>query len=342
MERVSQLILRNAERLSQGNILLINPPRDSCFSQLAESGRQVCVFTQDFGDYKWLQNSGADASFGIFPAPDSQTKHIILIQARERERLLMMLHALATAMPAAAKLWLAGENRSGIKSSGKRLSVYFENIRKTDNARHCSLFEADKPRPAKPFKLSDYEKHWSVSTAAGNIDIVSLPGTFAHGNLDKGSELLLDALGELAPSGRVLDFACGSGVIGLSLLCLNPEIELTMLDTSALAIESTRRSLHRNDRQATVVASDGLSELNGKYDWIISNPPFHRGIENELGIARNFFGDAGQFLQKTGKLLLVCNHHLPYPAWLKAYFSKVEIVKASRGFKVIMASGIRR
>jgi 16S rRNA (guanine1207-N2)-methyltransferase len=140
----------------------------------------------------------------------------------------------------------------------------------------------------------------------------------------------------------VLDFACGSGVIGLSLLCLNPEIELTMLDTSALAIESTRRSLLRNDRQATVVASDGLSELNGKYDWIISNPPFHRGIENELGIARNFFGDAGQFLQKTGKLLLVCNHHLPYPAWLKAFFSKVEIVKASRGFKVIMASGIRR
>ena len=342
MERVSQLILRNAERLNQGNILLINPPRDSCYSQLAENGYKVSIFTQDFGDWKWLQDSGADAQFGTFPSVSPQTDHIILIQARERERLLMMLHALATAMPAAAGLWLVGENRSGIKSSGKRLSLYFENVCKSDNARHCALFSADQPRPVETFSLSDYEKPWSVSTAAGNMDIISLPGTFAHGNLDKGSELLLDTLLELAPSGRVLDFACGSGVIGLSLLGLNPEIDLTMLDTSALAIESTRRSLAKNHQQATVVASDGLAELTGKYDWIISNPPFHRGVENDPGIAHDFFSEAGHFLQKEGKILLVCNQHLPYPAWLKAYFTKVETVRAKRGFKVILASGIRR
>ena len=172
--------------------------------------------------------------------------------------------------------------------------------------------------------------------------MISLPGTFAHGSLDKGSELLLDTAAELKPSGRVLDFACGNGVIGLSLLSLDPTLDMTMLDTSALALESARLSLRCNGREATLVASDGLSELNGQFNWIISNPPFHRGVENELDIAHKFFSEAGHFMQKTGRILLVCNHHLPYPAWLQADFTHVETIKANRAFKVILASGNRR
>jgi 16S rRNA (guanine1207-N2)-methyltransferase len=341
MERISQIILRNADRIGSGKTLLINPPRDACFSRLAETGRAVGVFTQDFGDVNWLQASGAEASFGIIPPTDQALENIILVQPRERERLLMMLHALGAGMQAGAKLWLAGENRSGIKSSAKRLSLHFDTVTKVDNARHCTLFKASQPRLAQPFRLADYEKHWTVSAGEREIDLISLPGTFAHGNLDQGTSLLLQTLEELAPAGRVLDFACGSGAIGLALLSRDGALELTMLDISALAIESTRRSLRANDREATVQASDGLAELQGRYDWIISNPPFHRGIENDLEIARKFFGDARNYLEKTGKMLLVCNHHLPYPAWLRADFTHVKTIKTNRAFKVILASGIR-
>jgi len=342
MERVSQLILRNAGRLNSGHILLINPPRDACFSRLTEQGCKLHIFTQDFGDYKWLQASGADVDFGTIAIPDVQIDHIILIQPRERERLLMMLHALSAHMPSGAKLWLVGENRSGIKSCAKRLGQYFESVVKSDSARHCSLLEAGQPRPCKPFCLSDYEKSWPASTQAGKVEIISLPGTFAHGSLDRGSELLLTTLHELAPSGRVLDFACGNGVLGLSLFRIDPGVDLTMLDTSALALESTRLSLLRNGAEATILASDGLSELNGQFDWIISNPPFHKGIRNDLDIAHDFFYEAGHSLKKKGKILLVCNHHLPYPAWLKIYYSRVETIRASRNFKVVLASGKRR
>ncbi len=342
MERVSQLILRNAGRLGGGKILLINPPRDSCFSRLVDLGCTVRIFTQDFGDFKWLQASGAEIRFGTIPVIDSQFDHIVFIQPRERERLLMMLHALSSGMSAGTKLWLAGENRTGIKSCAKRLSLYFETVAKTDSARHCALLEACKPLPCEPFDLAAYEKSWPVSSRAGDLSIVSLPGTFAHGSLDKGSELLLDTAAELKPSGRVLDFACGNGVIGLSLLVLDPALEMTMLETSALALESARLSLRCNEREATLVASDGLSELNGQFNWIISNPPFHRGVRNELDIAHKFFSDAGHFMQKTGKILLVCNHHLPYPAWLQTYFTRIEIMRADRKYKVIQASGKRR
>lgn len=342
MERVSQLILRNAEWLRAGRVLLINPPRDSCFSSLSHDLRQVSVFTQDFADYSYLSASGAKSEFGLIPSADSAAQDIVLILPRERERLEMLLHALSASMPAQSILWLAGENRAGIKSSAKRLSPYFQSVAKVDSARHGTLYRASNPIPPNPFDLERYKKTWPLKTAGAKINIVSLPGTFAHGKLDPGTRLLLDALQDLKPAGSVLDFACGNGVIGLYLLSLESAVRLTFLDVSALALESARCSLRANGMEATVLASDGLSQLEGSFDWIISNPPFHRGIRNDLDVARNFFADAGNFLKETGKILLVCNHHLPYPAWLRDYFSQVEVVRIGWGFKVVLAAAIRR
>ena len=339
MERVSQLILRNQELFRTGQILLINPPRDTCFARLTEGNRKVSLFSQDFGDYSWLKSSGADAEFGLIPALASKPQDVVLILPRERARLDMMLHALASSMAPESVLWLAGENRSGIKSSTKRLSPYFQSVSRVDNARHCTLLKACNPSPPDQFELERYKKIWPLAFAGKEFIIISLPGTFAHGKLDKGTSLLLDALDQLKPSGSILDFACGSSVIGLYLLGTNPAAKLTLLDVSALALESTRRSLAANDMEATVLASDGLSNLDGSFDWIISNPPFHRGIRNDLDIARKFFANSGDFLTETGKILLVCNHHLPYPAWLKEYFARVEVVRHNREFKVIQASG---
>jgi 16S rRNA (guanine1207-N2)-methyltransferase len=342
MERVSQLILRNAKLLRTGQVLLINPPRDSCFSSLSQDKRQVSVFSQDFGNYNYLSSSGAKAEFELIPSVESNAQDIVLILPRERERLDMLLHALASSMPPQSILWLAGENRSGIKSSANRLGRYFQSVSKVDNARHGTLFRACSPAPQNPFSLDGYKKTWPLTFSGTQIKIVSLPGTFAHGKPDKGTLLLLDCLEELKPAESVLDFACGNGVIGLSLLSIHHAARLTFLDVSALALESARSSLRLNGMDATVLASDGLSHLKGSFDWIISNPPFHRGIRNDLDIARNFFADAGKFLTESGRILLVCNNHLPYPAWLRNHFTQVEVVRSDWGFKVILATGIRR
>ena len=155
MEHVSPLILRNAERLNTGQVLLINPLRDSCFSRLSQDKRQVSIFSQDFGDYNYLTSSGANAEFGLIPSVASTAQDLVLILPRERERLEMLLHTLASSMPPQSILWLAGENLSGIKSSAKRLSPYFQSVSKVDSARHCTLFRAGSPTPPNPFDLED-------------------------------------------------------------------------------------------------------------------------------------------------------------------------------------------
>lgn len=337
MDRVSEILRRNGDALGDGPVHLLNPPRDTLPVEFCRE-RPLRISSQDIGDFGWFEAAGLPARFELIPQPGDHGLNTVLVLPREKRRLEMMLHAVANDLPADGRLWLVGENRAGIKSSKKYLQRRFGQVRKVDSARHCCLFEAQAPLPGEPFQLADYEEHWQHRFAGKELQMVSLPGVFAHGRLDKGSSLLLEALETVRPAGRILDFACGSGVLGLSLLAREPQNELTLLDSSALAIESARRSLAANGMKASLLPSDGLCEVNEKYDWIISNPPFHRGIANDLDIAADFFRKAGTFLREKGRILVVFNRHLPYLAWLKDEFDDVQELVGTTEFSVVQIS----
>jgi len=338
VEPVSQLILRNEARIPSGPVVLVNPPRDALLRELERSDRPVRASTQDFGDFRWLMAAGADARFEAIPTFGPGECSVILCLPREKDRLDMLLHAIAAQLAPQAGLWLVGENHGGIKSSARHLRRHFGLVATVANARHCGLLEAAGLLETQPFHLDDYAVEWVVSFASKTIRLCSLPGVFAHGRLDPGTRLLLDTLEDIRPGGRVLDFACGSGVIGLAVLSGSSRAELTLLDSSALALESSRRSLAINSAGAELLPSDGLSELTGRFDWIVSNPPFHRGIRNDLSVAEEFFHRAGTFLTERGKIVVVFNRHLPYFRWLQTAFDRVERLVGSGEFAVIQAS----
>jgi 16S rRNA (guanine1207-N2)-methyltransferase len=396
MERTSELILRNAAALPAGALLLFNPPHDGLFRELV-AHRRVRVVTQDFGDYEWLRQSGADARFGLLPwssaessiiasaessiipaAEPESMNHVILFLPREKERLDLLLHAIAGRLPAGGELWLAGENHAGIKSAGKRLETRFTAVAKIDSARHCGLFRAGGARPGVAFRLEDYRQQWELDLPGGALKITSLPGVFAHGRLDGGTALLLRFLAQqgerLRIAGRVLDFGCGAGVIGLALLCTHPELHLTLLDSNAAALISATWSLAANGfpsafapspvipanvlppspvipanaqhsrgiQPVELLPADGLPATGPSLDWIISNPPFHRGVATDLSVARRFFERAATRLANTGRMLLVCNRHLPYEHWLGEHFAVVEKPLTDRDFKLLLAARSRR
>jgi len=338
VEAVSQVILRNESRLAAGPVLLINPPRDGLAVQLAREGRSVRCLTQDFGDFRWLESAGADVAFGVSPQPERNERTIILRLPREKDLLGLLLHAIADRMDPAAALWLVGENRAGIKSAPRHVRKYFEGVTVLDSARHCGLLEAVGATVDLPFDPADYAVGWSIGYAGREIHLRSLPGVFAHGRLDRGTALLLEVLDSLKPGARILDFACGCGIVGAALLATNESARVTLLDSSALAIESSRMTLAANGLHAKVLPSDGLNELEASYDWIISNPPFHRGIANDLDVAAEFFRRAGTFLAENGKIVVVFNRHLPYIRWLQSAYDRVDRLAENEEYTVLQAA----
>lgn len=341
MEQVSEVILRQLPQLAPGVVHLVNPPADGLFRKLLADDREPAISTGSRGDFKRLLAMGANVRFEAFPQLVEPADCIILVLPREKQKLAMLLHAVSGHLAHGGRLWLVGANRSGIKSSPTVLKRFFKNVVKKDSARHCSLFEAWDTQALAPFNPGDYESRWPLQTAARSLEMVSLPGVFAHGRLDPGTGLLLSVVQDLKPSGRILDFASGCGVIGLSILAASDKARLTLLDDSALAIESGARSLQANGLAARLVPSDGLSEAEGEFDWIVSNPPFHRGVDNDFDIAASFFRDAGTFLSEKGRIVIVFNRHLPYTGWLRNHFKSVNCLAQNRAFIVIQASNAK-
>lgn len=337
MENTSQVILRNVERLAEGPVLLLNPPDDMLARHLSSQGHTVRASTSSHKVHTVLARIGIESTFEAAPEPGIDIRTIILTLPREKDLLRMWLDACAARLPEDAILWLAGENRAGIKSAATHLDQRFGHVLKLDSARHCSLLEARQALPCGAFDLDRYEQHWTAAFAGEKIQVVSLPGVFSHGRLDQGTALLLDTLQGLAPAGRILDFASGSGVIAAS-VARSGYAELTLLDDSALAIESGRRTLKLNGIEAVSLPSDGFTELGGRFDWILSNPPFHRGIRDDLNVARRFFAHAGTFLAERGKICVVFNQHLPYAGWMREYFQNIEPLARGGGFNVIQVS----
>jgi len=335
MEAVSEVILRNERRLPEGPLLLVNPARDTMARQLQREGRSARCLTQDFGDYRWLQSTHADVTFGAMPVPDCADRAIILRLPREKELLNMVLHAVAERMAPAAILWLVGENRAGIKSAPRHMRHYFQRVTVVDNARHCGLLEASGPAAIQPFDLDQYMLSWTTHYAGREIQLRSLPGVFAHGRLDRGSALLLEVLERIrSGSGRKDGFWILPAAAGLSgppcsaatnqrnSHCLTlPRWHSNPAGRPSPRMACALRYCHRTGWPNSTAATTGSS-----------------GVASDLEVAAGFFRRAGTFLAENGRIVIVFNRHLPYFRWLKDSFEHVERLAESEEFTVIQAN----
>ena len=94
-------------------------------------------------------------------------------------------------------------------------------------------------------------------------------------------ENVLDFIGKQFKNGaKVIDLGCGSGVIGITLVKKNPQLEVTCLDISDDALKQTKENSKLLDVQINVVKGDMLEGINEKYDIIVSNPPYIREDED--------------------------------------------------------------
>ena len=339
MSPVGQLLLRNLSGIRpESKLLWINPSADQAWHAVAGHAPKLSLFSQDYPSWIWLEAAGAKAEFGAFPVAASGTPdHLILTLPRSKQKLEMMLNCGRSLLPKNGSLWLAGENRTGIKSSPKYLEQWFGRVQKLDSARHCSLYEALEPLTQSPFSATDYQCEWRLEHDDFNLNIHSWPGVFAHGKLDDGTRLLLDQLSALRIKGRVLDFGCGSGVIAACLGVLCPEIDITMIDSDALALRSATQTIKANQIDAQIFPSSGLNKLQQRFDLIVTNPPFHHDDRTDVTLSMQLLQPVRNFLNPHGQLLMVVNRHIPYRKWLDRVFGRHEVLASNLKFQVLHA-----
>jgi len=340
MHAVSQIIERNLHRLEfSESALWMNPEKDGGCLKVKLNCSKLKLFSQDFGTCSYLQQTGADVEFAAFPRADGEKYQWIIVNLpRQKALLRMMLDCAAGLLTDGGVLWLAGENRAGIKSADKLLKLYFGRVRKLDNARHCTLYEAGDALIQKAFNPHNYRQEWALNCQGDGIDVISYPGVFAHGRIDAGSALLLDTLAEMNLEGDVLDFACGAGVIGACIAARHTQTSVTLLDTNALALWSCKETLAANQLNGCVLASDGLSELQSSFDIVVTNPPIHAGVKTDNRLSIRLLESVHDHIRPGGTLILVANVHLPYEKWLSQSYRRCVELAANDSYKVIQAN----
>ena len=159
-------------------------------------------------------------------------------------------------------------------------------------------------------------------------------GVFSRTELDRGTEVLLDALPETV-SGSVLDMGCGWGIIGVAVGRHWPETQITMADINQRACGLSRKNAQANGVEAAVIESDGYQKVLGNtYDLILQNPPIRAG----KSVIYQMFADAASCLNENGELWLVIRKQQGAPSaitYLKTLFENVETPEKKSGFWII-------
>lgn len=102
------------------------------------------------------------------------------------------------------------------------------------------------------------------------------------------TELLVEqslALTKMKQRVRALDVCSGSGCIGISYALLRRtkdlDTEMTLLDISDIAVSVAEENKKRLQAEVQIIQSDLFLKASGKYDIIISNPPYIRSADVE-------------------------------------------------------------
>ncbi|MBO4616491.1 MAG: peptide chain release factor N(5)-glutamine methyltransferase [Lachnospiraceae bacterium] len=93
--------------------------------------------------------------------------------------------------------------------------------------------------------------------------------------------LVEEVLKDLHDGMRVLDMCTGSGCIILSLLKFSNDCEGVGVDISEKALEVAKSNAEALNIKATFIQSDLFENVEGKFDILVSNPPYIRTCEIE-------------------------------------------------------------
>jgi 16S rRNA G1207 methylase RsmC len=144
---------------------------------------------------------------------------------------------------------------------------------------------------------------------------------------------------KIRPGDTVLDLGCGWGIVGLIAAQKAQQGQVTLVDSSSVAVEAARRTLALNSViNARVLLSDGAAAVHDvRFDVVVTNPPFHQEQQTDYNVAHQFIRDAASVLQRRGRLYVVANRFIRYEHQMSECFHEVSVVYEDNLYRVLLA-----
>ncbi len=300
----------------------------------------ICAITNRCDVQVLLQARGIDCALNDFDLDFFGSEPFDLIVFRVAKEKPVVHHVINTALQRLKPggwLWLAGEKNDGVRTY-------------VDKAAACvgttAQLERDGPRLlggiqrgaelGEPLDDRDYTA-WRQLQLTPDLSIWSKPGIFGWQKLDAGSAFLIDHLDAVfaQPPERVLDLGCGYGYLTLMAARRWPQAHVTATDNNVAAVEACRRNLRDAGINGEVFCSDAGSGIDGRFNAILCNPPFHAGFDIETDLTEKFLAAAARLLAPGGRALFVVNLFIGLEARAQKQFRRVDTIARNRSFKLV-------
>lgn len=184
--------------------------------------------------------------------------------------------------------------------------------------------------------LEKNEKDFHFVFDGHSYTFTTYSGVFSKDKIDYGSFAFLKILVNQDLGKRILDLGCGYGPIGIILKSKFKEIEIEMIDVNPRAIELTGINASKNKVEVKTYVSDLYSNVSGKFDTIVTNPPIRTGKENIYKI----FTEAYDYLDEKGSLYVVIRKQQGAKSAVKKIeeiFGNCTIIARDKGYFVLIA-----
>lgn len=238
-------------------------------------------------------------------------------------------------------LWLAGEKGEGIRTYVDKAAA---------RAGRQPLLERDGAvllggiqRGAALGETLDDRGYaqWRQLALASEFTVWSKPGIYGWQKIDAGSAFLVEHLDTVwpQPPRRVLDLGCGYGYLTLCAARRWPQARFVATDNNATAVEACARNLDAFAVAGEVACSDAGAGIDGGFDALLCNPPFHQGFDVEGELTEKFLRAAARLLVPGGRALFVVNQFIALERRAAAHFRRLEVVARNRSFKLVLVEG---
>lgn len=178
-------------------------------------------------------------------------------------------------------------------------------------------------------------KPFNISVNGNSFTFNTDNGVFSKGELDYGTSLLIQNVLKKSLTGDILDLGCGYGAIGIIISKIT-NTNVTMSDINKRALHLTKMNAKKNGVSVNVIESDGYQNIEGMFDYIISNPPIRVGKKKLYELIL----DSKKHLKENGKLVIVIRKEQGALSLIKdmSKYYNIEILDKSKGFMIIELS----